>query len=49
VAEAGGRRVWFVAADGFGVEAGVVGEPFHVGGVVQCFVGRETQGTEVVA
>ncbi len=33
MAETGGRRVWFVAADGLGVKAGV-GEPSHVGGVV---------------
>jgi hypothetical protein len=44
VAESGDRRVWFVAANGLGVEAGVVSEPAHVGGVVQRFVGRETKG-----
>ncbi len=44
MAESGGRRVWFVAANVLGSEAGViVGEPSHVGGVVQRFVSRETE------
>jgi hypothetical protein len=36
--------VRLIATDGFGSESGVVGEPAHVGGVVECFVSRETKG-----
>jgi hypothetical protein len=43
-AEAGSGRMRFAAADGFGVEAGIVSEPPHVRGVVQRFVGKGNQG-----
>jgi hypothetical protein len=44
VPEAGSRRVRLVATDGFGGESGVIGEPTHVGSVVESFVGRKTEG-----
>ncbi len=43
VSKTGSGRMRFVAAEDFGVKSGIVGEPTHVCGVVQRFVGRETE------
>ncbi len=43
VSEAGGGRVGFVSAEGFGVKPWIVGEPSHIRCVVECFVSRKTE------
>jgi hypothetical protein len=48
VAEAVSRRVRLIATDDFGSESEVIGEPTHVGSVVERFVGRKAEGVSGV-